>query len=49
MPTDYKRVKDRNKAIKILEILNGDASGKIDLIALRKASFRGIPDTNKSG
>lgn len=47
---DHQRVASRNQAINLVEILNGeDEDGLIDLNKLRCASFKGIPDTNKTG
>ena len=38
----------RNKAIRLIEILNG-TNGLINLDKLRSAAFKGIPQTNKTG
>lgn len=46
---DHELVKARNKAIKILNVLNGGPNGLIDLDKLRQMAYQGIPVTNKSG
>jgi len=48
---DSELVHLRNKAVTILEVLNGgkDCSQTIDLDELRRSSFYGIPVTNKTG
>ena len=45
---DNLEVHARNKAIKLIEMLNG-TNGLINLDKLRSATFKGIPDTNKTG
>jgi hypothetical protein len=42
-------VSARNRAIKIINVLNGGSDGLIDIDKLRQMAYQGIPVTNKSG